>query len=61
MIINLPLLQWRQLAKELEGVVKIGAVNCQDSREVCLNLRGYPSLILFSESGNIFLDVRALA
>ncbi|KAL5268718.1 hypothetical protein ACHWQZ_G002535 [Mnemiopsis leidyi] len=42
---------WRALAKELEGVVRIGAVNCADSRDLCQHIRGYPSLYLYTPSG----------
>ena len=43
--------QWRALAKELEGAVRIGAVNCADARDLCHHLRGYPSLYLYRPSG----------
>lgn len=42
---------WRKLAKELEGVVRIGAVNCQDSHNLCHSIRGYPSLVLYTPNG----------
>ena len=48
--------QWRALAKELEGVVRIGAVNCADSRDLCHHLRGYPSLYLYTSSGEYFTN-----
>ncbi|RDD38578.1 DnaJ-like protein subfamily C member 10 [Trichoplax sp. H2] len=43
------LLQWRQVAKELEGIIRIGAVNCQDEQRLCnmQQIRSYPSLMLY--------------
>ncbi|XP_074649044.1 dnaJ homolog subfamily C member 10-like isoform X2 [Tubulanus polymorphus] len=40
---------WRELAKELEGVVRIGAVNCEDDWRICQTngIHGYPSLMLY--------------
>lgn len=40
---------WRELAKQLHGIVNIGAVNCMDQRHLCnqQRLTGYPSVILF--------------
>jgi len=41
---------WRSLARQLEGVVRIGAVNCQDDFMLCRNqgITGYPSLKLYT-------------
>ncbi|XP_046422638.1 dnaJ homolog subfamily C member 10-like isoform X1 [Neodiprion fabricii] len=41
---------WRQVAKELEGVVRIGAVNCEDDWHLCrqINIRSYPTLLYYS-------------
>ncbi|XP_066942264.1 dnaJ homolog subfamily C member 10-like [Macrobrachium rosenbergii] len=42
---------WREVARELEGVVRIGAVNCDDDYHLC-NAQGigsYPSLISYPE------------
>ena len=41
--------QWREVAQELEGVVRIGAVNCGDDRMLCRNegITGYPSLKVY--------------
>lgn len=38
---------WRRIAKELEGVVRIGAVNCEDDWHLCsqINIRSYPTLL----------------
>ena len=40
---------WRLLAKQVFGIVNIGAVNCQLNRGICQQqgIRSYPSLILF--------------
>lgn len=40
---------WRALAKEMEGVIRIGAVNCEDEWQLCrgLNIRSYPSLFIY--------------
>lgn len=41
---------WRSIAKQLEGVVRIGAVNCQDNFMLCRNqgITGYPSLNIYT-------------
>jgi len=40
---------WREMARELDGVIRIGAVNCADERQLCQlqGIHGYPSLILY--------------
>lgn len=40
---------WRTLAKEMEGVLRFGAVNCEDEWQLCrnLNIRSYPSLYMY--------------
>ncbi|XP_068227314.1 dnaJ homolog subfamily C member 10-like [Palaemon carinicauda] len=40
---------WRDVARELEGVVRIGAVNCDDDYHLCnaQGIRSYPSLIAY--------------
>ncbi|XP_060064425.1 dnaJ homolog subfamily C member 10-like [Ylistrum balloti] len=40
---------WRELARELEGVIRIGAVNCEDDWQLCRmqGIRSYPSLIMY--------------
>jgi DnaJ family protein C protein 10 len=40
---------WRQLAKELEGVVRIGAVNCMDDWQLCnqQQIGMFPLLIMY--------------
>lgn len=40
---------WREVARELNGVVRVGAVNCQDDWSLCnmQGIRGYPSLRMY--------------
>ena len=42
-------LKWREVARELEGVIRIGAVNCEDDWHLCRmqGIRSYPSLIMY--------------
>jgi DnaJ homolog subfamily C member 10 len=42
---------WRELAKQLEGVVKIGAINCMDDWLLCNEQRimAFPSLIIYPQ------------
>lgn len=37
---------WRKVAEELEGVIKVGAVNCEDDFQLChqIGITAYPSL-----------------
>lgn len=40
---------WRKMARELEGVIRVGAVNCQDEWHLCQEqgIHGYPALVFF--------------
>uniref|UniRef100_A0A8C3Y087 DnaJ homolog subfamily C member 10 n=1 Tax=Catharus ustulatus TaxID=91951 RepID=A0A8C3Y087_CATUS len=40
---------WREFAKEMDGVIRIGAVNCGDNRMLCRikGINSYPSLYVF--------------
>lgn len=40
---------WRRVAKDLEGVVRIGAVNCEDDWNLCrrLGIQSYPTLLYY--------------
>lgn len=40
---------WREVAHELEGVVRIGAVNCEDDWQLCRmqSIQSYPSLMMY--------------
>uniref|UniRef100_A0A4W4ESQ9 DnaJ homolog subfamily C member 10 n=1 Tax=Electrophorus electricus TaxID=8005 RepID=A0A4W4ESQ9_ELEEL len=40
---------WREFAKEMDGVVRIGAVNCGDNSRLCRSkgVSSYPSLLVF--------------
>ena len=42
-------LQWRKVAQELDGVIRIGAVNCEDDWMLCRQqgIRSYPSLVFY--------------
>ncbi|ESN95836.1 hypothetical protein HELRODRAFT_102482 [Helobdella robusta] len=42
---------WREVARELVGVVRMGAVNCEDDGQLCRQkgIRSYPTLLLYPE------------
>lgn len=42
---------WRELAKQLEGVVRIGAVNCMDDWILCneQQIHAFPSLVIYPQ------------
>lgn len=46
---------WRRVARKLDGIVRIGAVNCQDDFHLCRqqNIHAYPSVIFFGPSENL--------
>ncbi|CAF0707832.1 unnamed protein product, partial [Brachionus calyciflorus] len=52
---------WRELAKLLDGVVKIGAVNCMDDWMLCNEerIQAFPSLIMYPK-GHRFSEVKNL-
>uniref|UniRef100_A0A672JC05 DnaJ homolog subfamily C member 10 n=1 Tax=Salarias fasciatus TaxID=181472 RepID=A0A672JC05_SALFA len=41
---------WREFAKEMDGVIRIGAVNCGDNNHLCrrMGISSYPSLLVFN-------------
>lgn len=43
--------EWRKLAKELEGVIRIGAVNCEEDWMLCRQegVHSYPSLLVYPQ------------
>ncbi|XP_015214526.2 dnaJ homolog subfamily C member 10 [Lepisosteus oculatus] len=45
---------WREFAKEMDGVIRIGAVNCGDNRMLCRSkgITSYPSLHIFKAGMN---------
>ncbi|XP_072117836.1 dnaJ homolog subfamily C member 10 [Mobula birostris] len=45
---------WREFAKEMDGVIRIGAVNCGDNRMLCRSkgITSYPSLYIFKGEGS---------
>ncbi|GFO05576.1 Dnaj homolog subfamily c member 10-like [Plakobranchus ocellatus] len=42
---------WRDVARELEGVIRIGAVNCEDDWQLCRRqgIFSYPSLLFYPQ------------
>lgn len=44
---------WRRLARLLDGVIRVGAVNCQDDFMLCRqqNIQSYPSLLFIGPDG----------
>ncbi|XP_076450182.1 dnaJ homolog subfamily C member 10-like [Babylonia areolata] len=40
---------WREMARELEGVIRVGAVNCEDDWALCRmqGIHSYPSLVMY--------------
>nr|XP_023014480.1 dnaJ homolog subfamily C member 10-like [Leptinotarsa decemlineata] len=47
---------WRKLARELEGVIRIGAVNCEDDFFLCHQLRieAYPTLLYYEKEFHLY-------
>ncbi|KAM3915907.1 dnaJ homolog subfamily C member 10 [Leptodactylus fuscus] len=45
---------WREFAKEMDGLIRIGAVNCRDERMLCRSrgINSYPSLYIFKTGMN---------
>ncbi|XP_040296016.1 dnaJ homolog subfamily C member 10 [Bufo bufo] len=45
---------WREFAKEMDGLIRIGAVNCRDERMLCRSqgINSYPSLYIFRAGMN---------
>ncbi|KAG8432515.1 hypothetical protein GDO86_016963 [Hymenochirus boettgeri] len=45
---------WRNFAKEMDGLIRIGAVNCADNRMLCRSqgINSYPSLYIFKTGMN---------
>uniref|UniRef100_A0A8C4QAF5 DnaJ homolog subfamily C member 10 n=1 Tax=Eptatretus burgeri TaxID=7764 RepID=A0A8C4QAF5_EPTBU len=45
---------WREFAKEMDGVIRIGAVNCGDNTRLCQlkGIRSYPNLYIFRAGMN---------
>ena len=41
--------QWREISKILEGVIRIGAINCQDEWMMCneQGIQAYPTLRIY--------------
>lgn len=47
---------WRKLAKELEGAIRIAAVNCEEDYALCHHLRieAYPTLLYYEKEVSKF-------
>uniref|UniRef100_A0A672Z424 DnaJ homolog subfamily C member 10 n=1 Tax=Sphaeramia orbicularis TaxID=375764 RepID=A0A672Z424_9TELE len=47
---------WREFAKEMDGVIRIGAVNCGDNNHLCRRrgINSYPSLFVY-RAGQVWL------
>lgn len=45
---------WREVAKEMDGVIRIGAVNCGDNHQLCRRrgINSYPSLYIYRAGQN---------
>lgn len=45
--------EWRRFATMMLGVIKVAAVNCQDSWGICrqMGIRAYPTLLFFGKHG----------
>ncbi|KAF0293394.1 DnaJ subfamily C member 10 [Amphibalanus amphitrite] len=43
--------EWRRMARELENVIRVGAVNCAEERSLCRQqgIHGYPTLLFYPE------------
>lgn len=43
---------WRKIAKDLEGVIRIGAVNCEDDWSLCheIGIQSYPTLLYYPKN-----------
>ncbi|ERL92534.1 hypothetical protein D910_09847 [Dendroctonus ponderosae] len=47
---------WRKLASQLEGVVRIAAVNCEEDYPLCyqLSIEAYPTLLFYEKEAHIY-------
>lgn len=47
---------WRRLAAELEGVIRIAAVNCEDDWSLCyqLSVQSYPTLLYYEREAHLY-------
>ncbi len=53
---TISLFQWREISKILEGVIRIGAINCQDEWMMCneQGIQAYPTLRIYPKVRNKF-------
>lgn len=42
---------WKEVAKLLDGIVKIAAINCEQDRQLChqVGINAYPTLLYFQK------------
>ncbi|KRT80031.1 Thioredoxin, partial [Oryctes borbonicus] len=47
---------WRKLAQEMEGVIKIAAVNCEEDNGLCyqMDIDSYPMLLYYEKQAHLF-------
>ncbi|KAL1491528.1 hypothetical protein ABEB36_012112 [Hypothenemus hampei] len=47
---------WRKLALELEGVVRVAAVNCEEDYPLCyqLSIEAYPTLLFYEKEAHLY-------
>ncbi|KAJ8970385.1 hypothetical protein NQ314_001253, partial [Rhamnusium bicolor] len=47
---------WRKFAQELEGVIRIAAVNCEDDYALChqLSIEAYPTLLYYEKESHMY-------
>ncbi|XP_076250854.1 dnaJ homolog subfamily C member 10-like [Rhynchophorus ferrugineus] len=47
---------WRKLAEELEGIIRVAAVNCEEDYVLCyqLSIEAYPSLLFYEKETHYF-------
>ncbi|CAG9854722.1 unnamed protein product [Phyllotreta striolata] len=51
---------WRKLAQELEGVIRIGAVNCEEDFRLChqLQIEAYPTLLYYEKEFHLYEGIK---
>ena len=57
--LNCHVFQWREISKILEGVIRIGAVNCQDEWMMCneQGIQGYPTLRIYPKVKELIFEL----
>ncbi|CAH1183258.1 unnamed protein product [Phaedon cochleariae] len=51
---------WRKLARELEGVIRVAAVNCEDDYNLCyqLSIESYPTLLYYEKESHLYEGIK---